>query len=85
MGGASALGAPPSPFQRRQAHNVQTGNTLPPLLIIQLTTLSPPRALDLMLVPLLIVVPDLCDGQRVRTVLLVREQEQWDAEDLRRR
>jgi hypothetical protein len=76
---------PPSPFQRRQAHNVQTGNTLPPLLIIQLATLSPPRALDLMLVPLLIVVSDLRDGERVGTILLVREQEQWHAENLGRR
>ena len=64
-----------SPFQRRQAHDVQTGNALPPLLVVQLTALPAPRALDLVLVPHLIVVPYLLDGERVFAILLVSEQE----------
>jgi hypothetical protein len=64
-----------SPFQRGQAHDVQTGNALPPLLVIQLTALPTPRALDLVLVPHLIVVPYLLDFERVFAILLVSEQE----------
>ena len=74
-----------SPFQRRQAHDVQTGDALPPLRAIHLTALSPPRALDLVLIPLLIVVPDLRDRKRFGAVLLVRQQQERDAEDLRGR
>ena len=72
-----------SPFQRGQAHDVQTGDALPPLRAIHLTALSPSRALDLVLIPLLIVVPDLRDRKRFGAVLLVRQQEERDAEDLR--
>ena len=72
-----------SPFQCGQAHDVQTGDALPPLRAIHLAALSPPRALDLVLVPLLVVVPDLYDRKRFGAVLLVRQQEERDAEDLR--
>jgi hypothetical protein len=72
-----------SPFHCGQTHDVQTGDALPPLRAIHLAALSPPRALDLVLVPLLVVVPDLRDRKRFGAVLLVRQQEEWDAEDLR--
>jgi len=62
----------PSPFQRGQAHDVQTGDALPPLRAIHLAALSPPRALDLVLVPLLVLVPDLRDRKRFGAVLFVR-------------
>jgi hypothetical protein len=70
------------PFQRGQAHDVQTGDALPPLSAVHLTALSPPRALDLVLVPLLIVVPDLRNGERLGSILLVRQKEERDAKDL---
>ena len=74
-----------SPFQRRQTHDVQTGDALPSLLVIHLAALPTPRALNLMLVPHLVVVPDLRRGERPGSILLVGEQEQRDAKDLRRR
>ena len=74
-----------SPFQRGQTHDVQTGDALPSLLVIHLAALPTPRALNLMLVPHLVVVPDLRRGERPGSILLVGEQEQRDAKDLRRR
>ena len=62
-----------SPFQCGQAHDIQTGDTLSPLLVVHLIALLPPRALDLALVPLLIVVPDLCNRERIGVILLVRQ------------
>src|SRR6266702_2984541 len=52
-----------SPFQRGQAHDVQTGDALPSLLVVQLAALPTPRALNLVLVPHLVAVPDLRDGE----------------------
>ena len=72
-----------SPFQCGQPHDVQTCDSLPPLFVVHLTALSPPRTLYLVLIPLLIVMPNFCDRERIGLVLLVRQQEERDAEDLR--
>jgi len=70
-------------FQCGQAHDVQTCDALSSLLVVHLTALSPPRTLDLVLVPLLIVMQNSRDRERIGYVLLVRRQEERDADDLR--
>ena len=73
------------PFKCRHTHDVQARDPLRTVLRVHLLSITPTRALHLSPMPLLVVIPNLFDGQALWTVLFVRKEQERHAKDLGRR
>jgi hypothetical protein len=79
------LGGDDRPLQRRHAHDVEARDALAAqLALMRLARRAVARGLALRLEPRLVRRADLGRAERAGRVLLVREQQERDAEDLRR-